>query len=196
MKILVIDNYDSFTYNLVHRIKETGLVDEIRVQRNDAVDESFAEEADAIICSPGPGIPEEAGELMNLIRRFGPRKPLLGVCLGLQAIAEVYGGRLRNLPTVFHGVSTTMQVVAPEEGLFDEVPELFEAGRYHSWVIDADHLPEVLEVTAIDEGAQIMAVKHREHPVWGVQFHPESVLTPEGGLMLKNFVTAVADRKN
>ncbi len=185
--ILVIDNYDSFTYNLVALLRQIpGAA--VTVRRNDAASSQDLEDADALVLSPGPGLPAEAGDLMGILGQAAGRMPVLGVCLGLQAIAEYYGGSLHNLSNVYHGVATSMQIVDPEDPLFAGMPEIFEAGRYHSWVADPNTLPPELRVTAIDETGHIMALRHLRDPVFGVQFHPESVLTPQGARLIQNFV--------
>ena len=185
MKIVIIDNYDSFTYNLSHLVKELGA--EVDVLRNDQFDLNDLEGYDKIILSPGPGIPSEAGLLLDVIRTYTGRKPMLGVCLGHQAIGEVFGGRLENLSDVFHGVATPCRLVA-DDPIFNGIEREFTVGRYHSWVVAADGLPECLEVTATSPEGQIMALRHRDHDIHGIQFHPESVLTPEGKTMIKNFI--------
>ncbi|MDR1273105.1 MAG: aminodeoxychorismate/anthranilate synthase component II [Odoribacteraceae bacterium] len=194
MKILVFDNYDSFTYNLVHLVKELGCHD-VTVCRNDKIALDDVEAFDKIILSPGPGIPAEAGLLLPLARRFAPAKSILGVCLGHQAIAEAFGGRLVNLQAVYHGVATRVRVVA-EHRLFAGGPATFEAGRYHSWIVDAASLPAELQVTAVDDEGQIMALRHRVHDVHGVQFHPESVLTPRGKEIMRAFLFHDTNHKN
>ncbi len=187
IRILVIDNYDSFTYNLVAMLKEIpGTA--VTVRRNDNVSSADMESAEAMVLSPGPGIPAEAGELLRLLAQAAGRIPVLGVCLGLQAIGEFYGGRLQNLSQVYHGVATQMNVVEPLDPLFDGMEKTFVAGRYHSWVVDPLSLPQDLIVTALDETGNIMALRHRHHAVCGVQFHPESVLTPGGRRIIENFV--------
>ena len=185
MKIVIIDNYDSFTYNLSHLVKELGA--EVDVLRNDQFDLADLEGYDKIILSPGPGIPSEAGLLLDVIRTYAGRKPMLGVCLGHQAIGEVFGGRLENLSDVFHGVATPCHLVA-DDPIFNGIEREFTVGRYHSWVVAADGLPDCLEVTATSPEGQIMALRHRDHDIHGIQFHPESVLTPEGKTMIKNFI--------
>lgn len=185
MKIVIIDNYDSFTFNLSHLVRQAGA--EVNVVRNDRFRIEELEPFDKIILSPGPGIPSEAGLLMEVIRRYAGRKPILGVCLGHQAIGEVFGARLTNLAEVFHGVQTPCRLTAADY-LFDGLPEEFSVGRYHSWVVDAGSLPACLEVTAVSPEGQIMALRHREHDVHGIQFHPESVLTPEGKTIMENFL--------
>lgn len=185
MNIVIIDNYDSFTYNLSHQLKALGA--QVDVVRNDAFQMSRLEPYDKIVLSPGPGIPEEAGLLNDVIRRYAGRKPILGVCLGHQAIAEVFGGRLENLRTVYHGVQTPTHIIN-HDYLFEHLPETFEAGRYHSWVVSQSGLPDSLEVTAISDDGHIMALRHRTYDVHGIQFHPESILTPEGARILQNWL--------
>lgn len=185
MNIVIIDNYDSFTYNLSHQLKALGA--QVDVVRNDAFQMSRLEPYDKIVLSPGPGIPEEAGLLNNVIRRYAGRKPILGVCLGHQAIAEVFGGRLENLRTVYHGLQTPTHIIN-HDYLFEHLPETFEAGRYHSWVVSRSGLPDCLEVTAISDDGQIMALRHRTYDVRGIQFHPESILTPQGAQILQNWL--------
>jgi len=187
MKILVLDNYDSFTYNLVQYI-ERVLDDRIDVRRNDQVDLEEVSVYDRIVISPGPGIPEEAGITLDLIRTYGSTKSILGVCLGHQAIAEAYGGSIRNLSKVYHGVSDRMKQLVDDKALFQGVPPEFDAGRYHSWIVEPETLPRELEVTVTNGQGQIMALRHREHDVRGVQFHPESVLTEYGGQMILNWL--------
>jgi len=187
MKILVIDNYDSFTYNLVHYIERVIKVP-VEVRRNDKLEPGEVEAYDKILISPGPGIPDEAGLTKEIIRRFGPVKSILGVCLGHQAIAEVFGGTISNMNQVFHGISSQMKQTVDDEYLFAGVPAEFEAGRYHSWIVDKESLPADLEVTAVSEEGLIMAMRHRNYDVRGVQFHPESVLTEYGGLMILNWL--------
>lgn len=186
MNIVIIDNYDSFTYNLSHQLKALGA--QVDVVRNDAFQMSQLEPYDKIVLSPGPGIPEEAGLLNDVIRRYAGRKPILGVCLGHQAIAEVFGGRLENLRTVYHGVQTPTHIIN-HDYLFDHLPETFEVGRYHSWVVSRSGLPDCLEVTAISDDGHIMALRHRTYDVRGIQFHPESILTPEGARILQNWLS-------
>ncbi len=185
MKIALIDNYDSFTYNLSHLLKELGA--EVSVFRNDqfVMDELSA--YDKIMLSPGPGIPEEAGQLMDVIGHYAGRKPILGICLGEQAIGQFFGGKLVNLSEVFHGVQTPCRIVA-DDYLFRGLPEEIAVGRYHSWVVDAGTLPDVLEVTAVSDEGQVMALRHRTSDIRGIQFHPESVLTPEGSRMIANWL--------
>lgn len=186
-KILVIDNYDSFVYNLVHYLEEFGA--DVSVYRNDQIDLESIYHFDKILLSPGPGIPDEAGLLKTIIREFADKKPILGVCLGLQAIIEVYGGTLKNLDQVYHGVSTPAKLVTQDDLLFKSIPEDFEIGRYHSWSSTQD-VPDVLEVTAIDHNNEVMAIRHKTLPIHAVQFHPESVLTPHGKQMIKNWINS------
>ena len=186
MKILVIDNYDSFVYNLVHYLEELDC--DVEVKRNDQFHMDDVDAYDKILLSPGPGIPEEAGLLKEVIATYAGKKPILGVCLGQQAIAEVFGGSLINLKNVFHGVSTTAKILVPNESLFKGLDNEIEIGRYHSWVVSNDDFPDVLEITSIDENKQIMSLRHREFDIKGVQFHPESVLTPKGKEIIKNWV--------
>ena len=186
-QILLLDNYDSFTYNLVHLLHEIGNC-KITVRRNDAIRVEDAAAFDKIILSPGPGIPEEAGILLPLIKTYLHEKPMLGVCLGHQAIAEACGARLVNLSKVFHGVATDI-LLKPEPGfLFEAIPPAFRAGRYHSWAVERDTLPDIFNITATDESGEIMAFQHREFAVAGVQFHPESIMTEYGKRMLENFL--------
>ena len=184
-KVLVIDNYDSFTYNLVHYLEDLGC--EVIVRRNDQLDLDEVEAFDKILLSPGPGIPDEAGLLKPIIQRYAATKSILGVCLGQQAIGEVFGGKLSNLDTVFHGVATKVTIAVEDEPLFDGLEKTIEVGRYHSWVVGAN-LPEMLEATSFDEQGQVMSLRHKEFDVKGVQYHPESVLTPDGKRMLSNWL--------
>ncbi len=184
-KILVIDNYDSFVYNLVHYLEDLGC--EVVVKRNDQLHLDDVASFDKILLSPGPGIPDEAGLLKAIIEKYAATKSIFGVCLGQQAIGEVFGGTLRNLDTVYHGVATKITLKPTDELLFEGLDTTFEVGRYHSWVV-ANDLPDSLEVTSVDENGQIMSLRHREYDVRGVQFHPESVLTPDGKKMLENWV--------
>ena len=207
MKLLVFDNYDSFTYNLVHLVEKI-LHQRVDVVRNDKIALSDVAVYDRIILSPGPGIPEEAGLLLPLIRQYAASKSILGVCLGHQAIAEAFGGMLHNLSTVYHGVATPVNILTvdhwqaaapPVEGglsgeLFKNLPAELEVGRYHSWIVDEAHLPADLEITARDANNYIMALRHRHYDVQGVQFHPESILTPQGEQMLRNWLN-VSDTK-
>lgn len=183
--VLVIDNYDSFVYNLVHYLRELNC--EVTIWRNDQFDLVQVAPFQKILLSPGPGIPDEAGLLKEVIRVYGPEKSILGVCLGQQAIGEVYGGALINLDNVYHGVSTDINVIDKNEILFKGLPETLTVGRYHSWVV-AQPLPGVLNVTSLDRKGQIMSLKHKNFDVRSVQFHPESILTPHGKKMLENWV--------
>lgn len=187
MKILVLDNYDSFTYNLVHYLKE--LTDaRIDVFRNDEISMEDVNNYDKILLSPGPGIPDEAGILKELIATYGGSKSIFGVCLGCQAISEVYGGSIYNLNKVYHGVATEMEITDEEEVIYKGIPKKFMAGRYHSWVVKKEDLPDTLSITSIDDQGEIMGLRHKTHNVRGVQFHPESILTPEGKKMIKNWL--------
>jgi len=186
MRLLLIDNYDSFTYNLFHYLEP--LVSEIVVCRNDAFDLRSAPEFDRIVFSPGPGLPTDAGVMPQLIAQFHQSIPMLGICLGMQAIAENFGGTLRNLHEVLHGVQSNCTVVQHNETLFKDLTTPFAVGHYHSWVVDAATLPSCLEITAVNEHGHIMALRHKTAPLRGVQFHPESVLTPEGRKILQNWV--------
>ena len=185
MKIVIIDNYDSFTYNLSHLVKELGA--EVTVVRNDQFELADLEPYSKIILSPGPGIPSEAGLLLDVIRTYAGRKPILGVCLGHQAIGEAFGGKLENLSDVFHGVATPCHIIA-DDPIFSGIERDITIGRYHSWVVAREGLPDSLEVTAVSDEGQIMALRHREFNVRGIQFHPESVLTPDGRRMLQNWM--------
>jgi anthranilate synthase component 2 len=186
--ILIIDNYDSFTYNLVHLVNEIGL--QCEVWRNDKFNIDDVDAYDRIILSPGPGIPSEAGLLLEVIEKYSSSKSIFGVCLGQQAIAEVFGGKLYNLPQPMHGIATPIKVTDKQERLFTGLPEVFKVGRYHSWVVDENALPDVLKITAIDEADNsLMALSHKEYDVRGVQFHPESILTEFGKEMMKNWLS-------
>lgn len=185
-KVLVIDNYDSFVYNLVHYLEELDC--KVTVKRNNEVSLEEVNSYDKILLSPGPGIPEEAGLLKAIVEQYAPSKSILGVCLGQQAIGEVFGGKLINLQSVFHGVAHKIKTCVEDEGLFNGLEKEFEVGRYHSWVVE-NNLPECLEATSYDENGQIMSLRHRSFDVRGVQFHPESVLTPDGKKMIKNWIT-------
>jgi anthranilate synthase component 2 len=185
MKIVIIDNYDSFTYNLAHLVRELGA--EVTVLRNDQFEMSELEPFSKIILSPGPGIPSEAGLLLDVIRTYAGRKPILGVCLGHQAIGEVFGAKLVNLDDVYHGVATEGTQFGNDE-IFSGLPNRITMGRYHSWVVARDGFPDCLEVTAESDDKQIMALRHREYNIRGIQFHPESVLTPDGRKMLQNWL--------
>lgn len=185
MRIAVIDNYDSFTYNLVHLVKSLGV--EVDVFRNDQFQLSSLELYDKLLLSPGPGIPGEAGLLLEVIKTYAPRKPILGICLGHQAIGEVFGGRLVRLRQVYHGVATPCEQMM-DEPLFADLPRHFEVGRYHSWVVSREDFPDCLQATALSSDGQVMALRHKQYDVRGLQFHPESVLTPLGGTILSNWI--------
>lgn len=185
MKVLVIDNYDSFTYNLVHYLEDLDC--EVVVKRNDKLTLEEVNDFEKIVLSPGPGIPDEAGLLKPIIEKYAPTKSILGVCLGQQAIGEVFGGSISNLDTVYHGVATNVALSVDDEELFKGLEKEFPVGRYHSWVVDTD-LPDSLEATSFDENGQIMSLRHKEYDVKGVQYHPESVLTPNGKQILKNWI--------
>ncbi len=187
-KIAVIDNYDSFTYNLVHYLEDLNTV--VSVYRNDEFELEELEKFDKILLSPGPGIPEEAGLLKAVISKYAESKSILGVCLGQQAIGEVFGGTLINLDKVFHGVATKVTKSVTDEALFDKLPNEFEVGRYHSWVVANKGFPDVLEITSVDESGQIMSLRHKTLDIRGVQFHPESVLTPFGKQILENWINS------
>jgi anthranilate synthase component 2 len=183
-KVLVIDNYDSFTYNLVHYLEDLGC--EVTVKRNDQLSLEDVRSFKKVLLSPGPGIPDEAGLLKEIIREYAPSHSILGVCLGQQAIGEVFGGKIKNIERVYHGVSTPIKVVA-KDPIYKDLPEELEVGRYHSWVV-AESLPDCLIATAVDANGQIMSLKHDTYDVRGVQYHPESVLTPEGKKILENWI--------
>ena len=187
MKILVFDNYDSFTYNLVHLVEKITH-EKVDVFRNDKIDLEKVAAYDKIILSPGPGVPEEAGLLLDLIKEYAPVKSILGVCLGHQAIAQAFGGNLVNLDTVFHGVATPIRILNSKSRMLNGLPEEIKVGRYHSWIVSDNNFPGVLEVTARDDNGYIMAIQHKTFDVQGVQFHPESVLTPEGEKMMRNWL--------
>ena len=186
-KIVVIDNYDSFTFNLVHYLEDLDC--EVAVLRNDKFDLDDIRYFDKILLSPGPGVPQEAGLLNAVIKRYASTKSILGVCLGLQAIGVVFGGQLINLEEVYHGVHTDIRVIVKDEILFDQLGPTLQVGRYHSWVVDAN-LPDALEATSIDNNGQVMSLRHKIYDVKGVQFHPESVLTPLGKQLLKNWINS------
>ena len=185
MKVLVIDNYDSFSYNLVHYLEDLDC--DVTVKRNDQLTLDEVDAFEKIVLSPGPGLPDEAGLLKAIIKRYAPTKSILGVCLGQQAIAEVYGGTLINLDTVYHGVATNVTSSVTDESLFNGLEKTIEVGRYHSWVVDPN-LPDVLEATSFDDNGQVMSLRHKEYDLKGVQFHPESVLTPHGKKILENWI--------
>lgn len=188
MNILLIDNYDSFTYNLSQYLEEEGGDDvEVTVWRNDQFGLDDVERFDKIVLSPGPGVPDEAGLLKAVIRRYAPTKPILGVCLGEQAIGEVFGGNIHNLNAVFHGIQSSVRIIASDY-IFDNLSDSIKVGRYHSWVVGKENFPAELEVTAVSDEGQVMALKHRRYDVHGIQFHPESILTPEGRTIIRNFI--------
>ncbi len=184
-KVLVIDNYDSFTYNLVHYLEDLDC--DVTVKRNDKLTLDEVDAFEKIVLSPGPGIPDEAGLLKPIIRQYAATKSILGVCLGQQAIGEVFGGTLINLDTVFHGIATKVDITVDDEQLFKGLEKTIEVGRYHSWVVDAD-LPDQLEATSFDANGQVMSLRHKVYDVRGVQYHPESVLTPNGKQILENWI--------
>lgn len=187
MKLLVFDNYDSFTYNIVHALRQLGVDPDVR--RNDAISLDEIDAYDKIIISPGPGIPEEAGLLMPMLERYAATKPILGVCLGHQAIGQHFGANLHNLSEVYHGVATPVTVTDADDYLFHGLPSTIEVGRYHSWVVDREGFPaDSLIVTAIDDSGMIMAMRHRSLDIHGVQFHPESILTPQGIKIIENWL--------
>jgi len=188
MKILVFDNYDSFTYNLVQMVEQIVGKEFVYVFKNDEISLEEVEKYDKIILSPGPGVPNEAGILLDVIKEFAPKKPILGVCLGLQAIAEAFGGKLINLNNVYHGVGISTAIIEDNAKIFNGLPSEIITGRYHSWAVDSHDFPEELQITAIDEQGIIMALQHRKYDVHAVQFHPESVLTPCGEKILGNFL--------
>ena len=185
MRIALIDNYDSFTYNLVHIIKQQGV--SVDVFRNDQFEMDDLSCYDKLLLSPGPGIPEEAGRLTEVIRYYSGKKPILGICLGHQAIGEVFGCRLINLEEVYHGVSTPIRVIS-KDPLFEGLSDVIDVGRYHSWSIDKEFVSDVIEITSISEDGEIMSIRHKEYDIRGLQFHPESVLTPTGGIILHNWL--------
>lgn len=185
--IIIIDNYDSFTFNLLHLVKELG-VEDVKVVRNDKVTFAEIEKFDGILLSPGPGIPSEAGLLKNIITKFAPTKSILGVCLGEQAIGECFGATLINLKSVHHGIQSNVQITGDKEAIFKGLEDRIDVGRYHSWVVSSENLPEELEITAVSDEGEIMALRHREYDVRGIQFHPESILTPQGNVILKNWI--------
>ena len=191
MKILVLDNYDSFVYNLVHIIRALGYGAEMDIIRNDKIAVEEVAKYDKILLSPGPGIPEEAGIMMDLIREYAPTKSIMGACLGHQAIGEVFGAKLVNMDEVLHGIATPNIVQDEEEMLFEGVPNRFTVARYHSWMIDADTVTEELKVTSVDDENRVMGVRHREYDVRGLQFHPESVLTEHGVKIMENWLKGI-----
>jgi len=186
MKVLIIDNYDSFTYNLVYAVQSI-IHKKVDVVRNDQFDLKIVENYDKILLSPGPGIPDEAGKLKEVIRQYGKNKSILGVCLGLQAIAEVFGAKLENLKEVYHGLATDISLKS-KDYLFQNQEQTIQGGRYHSWIVSKENLPECLVITAEDSSGYIMALSHKSYDVKGVQFHPESILTPDGIQILRNWL--------
>ena len=187
MKVLVIDNYDSFTYNLVHYLEDLNC--DVTVIRNDKLSIEEVKPFHKIVLSPGPGIPDEAGQLKAIIKEYASSKSILGVCLGQQAIGEVFGGTLINLDEVYHGVATKVSIVVDDESLFEGLDKNIEVGRYHSWVVDPN-LPDCLQATSFDQNGQVMSLRHKFYDVKGVQYHPESVLTPDGKKILENWVNS------
>lgn len=188
MRIAIIDNYDSFTYNLSHLAEELGA--DVTVYRNDKFNMEQLEEFDKIILSPGPGIPSEAGKLLDIIGHYAGKKPILGVCLGHQAIGEFFGGRLCNIGTVYHGVATPVHLTS-EDYLFTGLEKDFEVGRYHSWIVDSEMLPDCIEPTSVSDEGYIMSLRHRDYDIRGIQYHPESVLTPCGRTIMDNWLKHV-----
>ncbi len=186
MKLLILDNYDSFTYNLVHLVEKVSDIP-YEVHRNDKIDLEAVNHFDKILLSPGPGVPAEAGILLDTIRTYAAQKSILGVCLGMQAIGEAFGGSLHNLNTVFHGIATPATIIR-EDQLFRKCPASFMVGRYHSWVVNPEKLPDTLETLAIDEENNIMALRHKTFDVKGVQFHPESILSEHGETIISNWI--------
>lgn len=188
MKILVLDNYDSFTYNLVHIIRTLGYGDEMDIFRNDKISLDEVEKYQKILLSPGPGIPSEAGIMLELVKRYGPSKSILGICLGHQGIGEVYGARLYNMKDVLHGVGTPVKLILKDDYLFKNIPGEFTVCRYHSWAVDADTVNGELEINALDDEGIVMGLGHKEYDVRGLQFHPESILTENGIQLIKNWL--------
>lgn len=186
MKILVLDNYDSFVYNLVHMIRELG--HQADVYRNDKISVEQVAAYDKILLSPGPGIPSEAGIMLDLIKQYAPQKSILGICLGHQAIGEAFGGELYNLPEVLHGIASQNTVIVDDEGLFKNIPATFKIGHYHSWVVKKESLGKDLQITGLDLHEHIMALRHQNYDVRGLQFHPESILTEYGKVMIQNWL--------
>ena len=190
MKILLVDNYDSFTYNLVHLIQQLGATYEVTVRLNDEISLEEVAAYDRILLSPGPGLPKDAGLLLPIIQTYADKKPILGICLGHQAIGQVFGAQLLNLAEVAHGVTTPILKTATASPLFKNLPQTFPVGRYHSWVLSPQDFPKELHITATDAAGNIMAFQHENHPIYGLQFHPESVLTPHGESMMKNWLAS------
>lgn len=190
MKIILVDNYDSFTYNLYHLVRALGA--EVDVLKNDAFELEELRPYDGILLSPGPGLPAEAGKLMDVIKTYAGQKPILGICLGEQAIAETFGAELTNLNQVYHGEQSTISLIRHTE-IFDHFPEKIKVGRYHSWVVSKNNLPSELTITAVSEDGEIMALEHKKYPIVGIQFHPESILTPLGTAILENWLKIIAN---
>lgn len=188
MRILVFDNYDSFTYNLVHIIRDLGYGENMDIFRNDKISLDEVEKYDKILLSPGPGVPRDAGIMEKLIERYAPEKSILGVCLGHQGIAEVFNAELYNMPVVLHGVTTTASILTGKDYLFTGVPETIKVCRYHSWAVKPETIGESLEITAVDDAGDVMALRHTEYDVHGIQFHPEAYLTELGTLMVENWL--------
>ncbi len=188
-RVLVIDNYDSFTYNLVHILRELGIEDKMEVHRNDKIEVDYATQFDHILLSPGPGLPSDAGIMPEVIAEYASSKNILGVCLGHQAIGEAFGASLFNLPTVFHGIATDISLSEQSDVLFNDIPNTFKVCRYHSWAIEPKSIPAELQVLATSESGNIMAIKHKEFNVRGVQFHPESIMTEHGKKMIENWLS-------
>jgi anthranilate synthase component 2 len=188
MKILVFDNYDSFTYNLVHIIRELGYGSSVDIYRNDKITLREVGKYDKILLSPGPGIPLDAGIMEALIQKFAPSKSILGICLGHQGIAEVFQAELFNMPVVLHGVTTRTRILKPEDVIFKNVPEYLRVCRYHSWAVRPESVNGSLEITAMDEDGTVMGIRHRDYPVWGLQFHPEAYLTEHGKIIIHNWL--------
>jgi len=185
--ILVVDNYDSFTYNLVHYLEALNC--KVTVLRNDEIELEEVKNYDKILLSPGPGIPSEAGLLKDIIKEYAPSKSILGICLGQQAIGEVFGSTLKNLEKVYHGTASKAKILVEDESLFTNIPNEFMVGRYHSWVVEKSNLGSDLEITSVDENGEIMSLRHKKFDIKGVQFHPESILTPLGKQILENWVS-------
>jgi anthranilate synthase component 2 len=193
MKLLVIDNYDSFTYNLVYILRQNKVGFE--VYRNDKISPDLASKYDGILLSPGPGIPNEAGNMPAIINQCAGKIPILGICLGHQALAEYLGGELLNNPRVFHGVQTPIRLLKKESPLFNNISQEILAGRYHSWEVSKKNLPDEIEITALDEHGSIMALEYSPKQLFGLQFHPESIMTPEGPSIIQNFINICNDQK-
>jgi anthranilate synthase component 2 len=188
MKILVLDNYDSFTYNLVHLVRELGYGSEMQVFRNDKISLNEVQAYDKIILSPGPGVPSEAGIMPDLLQKYSPTKSILGVCLGHQAIGEAFGAKLENMSDVLHGIATPTFIKPSSNRLFNNVPDIINTARYHSWTVVAETVPDSMQITAVDENNLVMALAHKTFDVTGVQFHPESILTDYGKVMIENWL--------